>query len=54
VSILEGNKHEPIPLNETTRGTLDESNYATPEDNQEMEPKSPTPTQVPIGGPLGE
>jgi hypothetical protein len=54
VSIIEGNKQETMPLVETTRGTLDESNVATLEDKQEMEPKAPTVTQEPVGGPLGE
>jgi hypothetical protein len=43
-----------MPLVESTRGTLDESNVATPEEKQEVEPKAPTITQEPVGGSPGE
>jgi hypothetical protein len=55
VNIIEGNKLETMPLVETTRGTLEESNVATlEEDKQEIEPKAPIVTQEPVEGPLGE
>jgi hypothetical protein len=45
VSILKGNKQEIVPLDETTRDTLDESNDSTLEDKWEMELEAPTVTQ---------
>jgi hypothetical protein len=55
INIIDGNELETIPLDETTRGTLEESNVATPkEDKKEIEPNSPTATQEPVEGPLGE
>jgi hypothetical protein len=55
INIIEGNKLETMPLVGTTRGTLEESNVATPEeDKKEIEPKAPTTTQEPVEGPLGE
>jgi hypothetical protein len=54
VSIIEENKQETMPLAESTRGTLDESNVTTPEEKQEVEPKAPTVTQELVGGSPGE
>jgi hypothetical protein len=48
--IIEGNTQETLPLVESTRGTLDESNATTLEEKKEVEPEAPIVTQEPVGG----